>query len=358
MLSLTATELPRFMVCNGSKMLSGIEPLNTPNQVTEEGNAAHWLVEQVYKGNFIPDELIDRQAPNGIFITSEMVENVSTYLEDIKSLSNGAVEIDTSYGTDKWSIRGRADFIGYKDQKTLVVAALKYGWRIVEPSDNWTLISHAIAKSAGVDKIEFRIYQPRPYHPKGQVRTAVMTAAELYQRYAEMKEALENPKHESVSSSFCSHCKSFTQCPAAQIALMNAIDVSNVAFDNELSEFDLSKLLKTLKRAKEVIAQACTAYEDLAMSRLSEGKVLPGYQLTNAIGRTKWVGETKDVIEYVKLFSGIDISEKTLVTPAKALKMGVPEDVIKSCTERPCTGLKLIEMNENEMGEKLFGKKE
>lgn len=358
MLSLTATELSRFMVCNGSKMLSGLELLNIPSQITEEGNAAHWLVEQVYKGNFIVEELIDRQAPNGIFITQEMADYVATYLNDIKSLSNGAVEIDTSYATDKWSIRGRADFIGYKDPKTLVVADLKYGWRIVEPSDNWTLISHAIAKSAGVEKIEFRIYQPRPYHPKGQVRTATMTIEELRQKYAEMSYALDNPKPESVSGSHCSYCKSLTQCPAAQIALMNAVDVANVAFDNEVSDGDLSELLKTLKRAKEVISQACTAYEEMAVARLKDGKVLPGYQLTNAVGKTKWVGKTEDVIEYVKMFCDVDISEKTLVTPAKALKMGVPEEVVKSCTERPCTGMKIVEMNENEMGEKLFGKKE
>lgn len=359
MLSLTATELPRFMVCNGSKMLSGIEPLNTTSQITEEGIAVHWLVEQLFNDKFTADELIDRQAPNGVFITQEMVDDILPYLNDIKSLSDGAVEIDTSYGTDKWSIRGRADFIGFKADGTVVVADLKYGWRIVEPNNNWTLISHAIGSTCyPKDKIEFRIYQPRPYHPSGQIRTATMTGDELRERYEELATILDNPKPESVSSSFCSHCKSYTQCPAAQIALMNAIDVSNVAFDNELNDNDLSKLLKTLKRAKDVISQACAAYEELAVSRLSDGKILPGYQLTNALGRTKWTGKTEEIIEYVKLFCDIDVSEKTLITPAKALKMGVPEDVIKSCTERPCTGFKLVEMSENEMGEKLFGKKE
>ena len=52
MISLTATDLPRFMACNGSRLLKRIEPFNPDDTVAEEGNAAHWLIEQVFRGHF------------------------------------------------------------------------------------------------------------------------------------------------------------------------------------------------------------------------------------------------------------------------------------------------------------------
>ena len=171
MLSLTATELLRFMACNGYKSLGGIEPFNPSTEQTDEGNAAHWLCEQVYHGANAED-LIGQTAPNGLYITADMVEYCREYLEFITS-ENCEVEVDTSHSGDGWEIRGRADCIKFA-YGILTVADLKYGWRIVEPENNWTLISHAIAycrkHNIQPGTIVFRIFQPRPFHPQGTVR--------------------------------------------------------------------------------------------------------------------------------------------------------------------------------------------
>ena len=117
MLSLTATELPRFMACNGFTRLGGIEPFNPSTELTDEGNAAHWLCEQVYKGAN-PDELIGQKAFNGIFITLEMVENCREYIKLIQ-MGHSQVEKDTSHRNgDLWEIRGRADCITQVDEHT------------------------------------------------------------------------------------------------------------------------------------------------------------------------------------------------------------------------------------------------
>lgn len=351
--SLTATELARFMVCNGSSFLNGVEPFRESTEIAEEGNAAHWVVEQCFKTGQLLEEYIDRQAPNGYFITAEMVEYVSNYLDFIRSVTSGEVETNTSWAT----IRGRADFVGF-DGNTMIVADLKYGWRIVEPDNNWTLISHAIAALRdNVTEIVFQIHQPRPFHPKGNVRIARMDRATLLQKKQEIINALENPKQESISGIQCVHCKCFTQCPAAQTAIMNAIDAANYAFDSELDGEQLGWMLKTLKRAKEVINQAYDAYEDLAFQRLSKSQTVKGYQMVDKIGNRTWTGEPEDVINYLKIFCNIDVTKKAVVTPAQAIKMGVPESVIETCTHRPCIGSKLVEMDDNDVGEKLFGKK-
>ena len=73
MLSLTATELPRFMACNGYKSLGNIQPFDSSTELTDEGKAVHWLAEQV-AGGINPETLIGQSASNNLFITDEMVE--------------------------------------------------------------------------------------------------------------------------------------------------------------------------------------------------------------------------------------------------------------------------------------------
>ena len=357
MLSLTATELPRFMACNGYKSLGGIEPFNPSTEQTDEGNAAHWLCEQVYHGANAED-LIGKTAPNGLYITADMVEYCREYLNVITS-NECEVEVDTSHSSDGWEIRGRADCIKFADG-ILTVADLKYGWRIVEPENNWTLISHAIAwctkHQITPENIVFTIYQPRPFHPQGTVREWTIDYTELMSLYQELSEILSHPSSTVCSGSQCYKCQCLSQCPAAQIAAMNAIDVAEMAFDSEIENDKLVWMLANLKRAQEIIKQSYDAYEDLALHRLKAGGRLKGYSMQQALGQTTWNdGITSDV---VKMMSGVDVRVDKIMTPAQAKKAGVPEELIKSMTHRPDNGFKLVAVDENKMAEKMFGKKE
>lgn len=359
MLSLTATELPRFMACNGFTRLGGINPFNPSTEVTDEGNAAHWLCEQVYHGAN-PDDLIGQKAFNGLFITDEMVENCRMYIQLIQ-MGNCIVEKDTSYrNDDKWEIRGRADcIVTFPDEHTLMIADLKYGWRIVEPEMNWTLISHAIdfRQCCGFNptKIVFRIYQPRPFHPQGPMRDWVITNFELDELEKQLKATLDNPSATVCSGSQCYKCKSLSQCPAAQIASMNAVDVANVAFDSEMTDDKLAWMLDNLKRASEVIKQSYEAYQDLALHRLKGGKKVKGYSIQNAVGNTTWNDDITP--ELVEAMCNDKLSVKKLITPAQARKKGVPEELLAKCTHRPDNGFKLVRVDEDKLGNKLFGDK-
>ena len=358
MLSLTATELPRFMACNGFTRLGGVEPFNPSTEITDEGNAAHWLCEQVFHGAN-PDELIGKKAFNGLFITQDMVENCRAYIEFITS-NNCSVEKDTSHRNgDVWEIRGRADCIARVDDKTVVIADLKYGWRIVEPEMNWTLISHAIdyRRYCGSKPLKFifRIYQPRPFHPRGPIRDWVISNIELDDLEKQLTNTLNNPSAMVCSSSHCYKCKSLSQCPAAQIAAMNAVDVANMAFDSEMSDDKLAWMLDNLKRASEVIKQSYEAYQDLALHRLKAGQKISSYDIQTALGNTTWNDDiTPEMLEAI---SGVDCSVKKLVTPAQAKKKGVPVDLLEKCTHRPDNGFKLVKIDENKLGNKLFGEK-
>lgn len=358
MLSLTATELQRFMHCNGFLTLNAVKPFNETNELTDEGNCAHWFIEQMFKGKSEdPKTFVNTKAPNGVFITQDMVENCSTYLNDLKL--TGQVEYDTSYSDLLYKIRGRCDYIQYENN-VLTVSDLKYGWKIVEPEMNWTLFSHAVGyliknPQTVVDKFVFKIYQPRPLHPEGPVREWIINSKEFNALRTELFATLQNPSKNVVSGEHCYRCERLSQCPAAQIATMNAIDVSETAFNRSITNKNLSWMLDNLKRSEEMLKQAKQAYEDLALHRLKAGEKIKGFSIENSFGQNKWSSVVDENL--IKAFSGIDITVKKLMTPHQAKQAGVSEDVIKCFTERPNNGFKIVKIDENKRAEKLFGKK-
>lgn len=360
MISLTATDLPRFIQCNGFTQMNGVENLETDNTVREEGNAAHWLVEQVFKGEFSSDELIDRKAPNGIFITGDMADYCQEYIDHI--IGKGDIETNTSYKGQCWEIRGRADHVAVEGTQ-LFVDDFKYGWRPVEVEKNWTLLSHAIGwlstntDSVQVDEIIFRIFQPRPFHPNGTVRTWTLPKQELWDVYWKLLQVtLENPRNTLETGESCYKCKSRTNCPAAQICAMNAIDVSNQIFNSHLEGEKLTYVYEQLQKAQDVIKQNIDAYSDLITAKLKKGEKVPNYAVQTSLGSLQW----RDNItpELMQIMTGRDdLSKQTLITPTQAKSKGVPEEVIKGMSERKSRGVKLVRVNETENAQNLFGKK-
>lgn len=358
MISLTATELPRFMACNGSRLLGGVAPFSDDRTSADEGDATHWLIEQAFNGIHGTDELVDRKAPNGVFITAEMSENVQVYLTDI--IGHGLIEAKTSYRSDLWEIRGRADHISTAIPKELIVSDYKNGWRIVEPEENWTLIWHAVGFLAnnavqGIETIRLRIYQPRPFHARGKVREWVISYEELISYWGRLKDALENPHDFLNTSKHCYKCPKMSQCPAHQIALMNAIDVSQSAFNSELDNVQLNQMLDDLSRAEEVLKQGLNAYEELAKHRLRSGESLLNYTLMQGEGRQRWK-EGNDA-EMVKMLTGVDVSKKDMLTPKQAKAAGISEDVLATLTETPSKGVVLVRQDINKKAQKLLGNK-
>lgn len=357
MLSLTATDLNRFMKCNGSRLLGKITPVDRDTTLRDEGNAADWFIGEFFKGNYFADDLIDRKADNGVFITGDMVDHCEQYLTDIKG--KGDVEVVTTYSDNKsYEIRSRADHI-YSEPQTLHISDFKYGWKIVEPEENWTLISHAIgflqSYATQPQDIVFTIYQPRPYHPDGNVRTWSITYERLMEYWQELHAALTNPSDEIVTGVHCYKCPSMSQCPAAQKAAMNSIDVGEMAYDSEVDNKQLSYIMDEIKRAKTVLTQAEDAYNNLANTRVRSGEIVPGYCMETTLSNAQWKdGMTHEIVQ---MMTGVDVSTKKIISPTQARKTGISSEVMDSLCERKSTGFKLVRKDVNKRAEQLFGKK-
>lgn len=371
MLQITATELPRVIACNGSLNMETIAPFETEDTGRKEGNAVHWLVEQVHKFNQPLEGMLNKQAPNGLFITNDMIADVTEYLNDIKGV--GAVEFDTSAGdkNGKWYIGGRADHLLHTGG-TLIIRDFKYGWRIVEPKMNYTLIWHAIgflkrAEQAGIpytgatlSMFEFIVYQPRPYHPKGFKRRWLVQRGDLMTIWEKVEQILANPDNKLNTGPHCYKCPSMVNatgiCPAISKAMNNAIEASEETFTDTLKNEDLGHLLDTNTRAKEVLEQVIDAMQDLAKHRITKGQVIPNYSVQPALTNRRWNANV--TADFLKAVTGKDLQKVEMRTPAQVEKLGVSPKLVDSLTTRDTKGLNLVRASADDQARKMFNPKE
>jgi len=362
MLSVIANDLPRFMACNGSRSMAVNPVVNEDNTVRDEGNAVDWLIQQVFRGRNTLDQLVDRKAFNGVYITQEMIEHVTPYLDAIQSNNTSDIELETTMNGQTWQVRGRADNIAV-DNDLLHIRDFKYGWGLVEVFENWTLIFHAIGYLAQlhpsiamcIKRVRFTIYQPRPHHYAGRVREWEIDKQELINEYwPRLLKALENPDDKVNTSPNCYKCPSMATCPAHQKACMNALEASERAFDANIDNEGLTFFLDHTKRGLEILTQAHKAYSEMALHRLKEGQIVQGYGLENELSNRQW----KDGInvETMQMLTGKNLGKPQLITPNQAVKAGLTEDIVNSLCERVSKGSKLVKMDANAKAKKLFKK--
>lgn len=355
MLTVTATDLPRLMACNGSRLMGDhVPPIDRDDTIRNEGNAADWIVTQVYNGISTVEQLIGQKAPNGIYITAEMLDHLEEYL---KAVIGGLIEVDTICAGETWQVNGRADLIKYdRDKQHLYVGDLKYGWGIVEPKNNWTLIAHAVGHALRnglkVSNLTLTIYQPRPYHPSGTVRSYTYDGIEFGCFYPRINAILSNPSDILNTGSHCYKCPAHTVCPAARKAESNGIEASEKAFVNEIDNDNLSFQLDHLNRAMKVLKQAHDAYSELALHRTKQGQIINNYGLETDLANNTWYKHIN--ADMLKVLTGKDLTKNQLITPAQAKKAGVSEIVVATLTERRNKGVKLVRVNADTKASKMF----
>ncbi len=358
MLVTDATSLPRLMACIGSRLLPEvIVPSNGGSR--DEGDAVHWIIGQIVRNDgVVPAENV--KAANGIAITAEMIEHADTYITTIRE-SFSEFEIDTSLQTNTWRVNGRADHIAYDAvNNTLHVDDFKYGWRIVEPERNYTLLWHAIGycltRALTPAVIHLSIHQPRPYHPDGPVRTWQISYPELMAYYVEITDTLANPSDIVTTGPQCHYCPSLGKCAAARKAALNVVDLSEAAYSDDLHNDDLSRELDLLKRAAAMISDRIGAVENQIRYRLSQGQIIENYALEQGMSNTRWkAGLTAEALT---VLIGPNAATLKAVTPAEAKRRGVSEDVVKLFTERVPTSQNLVRVDADKRARRLLkGKK-
>lgn len=328
--------------------------------IRNEGNAVHWLASVVFAGKHHIDELVDRKAPNGVFITADMAEHVSDYLSCIDRSPHAIISQEWSYsfGTDAFQVNGRADMIGTVAD-ILSIDDLKYGYVPVAP-DNWTLISHAIGYYLATGFVPYRIvntiHQPRAPHSDDRIRTFDYTFPQLMEFYERIKRVLTWPSDILQTGEWCYKCPSFLSCPARKIAELNAIEAAHIAYNSDISNDEIAFRLDQIARAKSLLDQSEKSYKEVATHRVAKGEIIENYVVKNDLANRSW----KEFVtpDLITVLTGMQATEKPkCISVAEAERRGMPETMLSSLSERKNKGNKLVRISANKNAEKMFGKK-
>jgi hypothetical protein len=375
---ITADELPRVIACEGSLTMPAPDGYSPGAQTPEaiEGTACHHVLANVLIGaSDNAYQHIGRQTPNGVFITPELAEYVQRVADGITSRLYGVIRPDHHVETQTdftpffgFDIHGRADHIAYDPvSETLYIDDAKFGYRIVEPDENWTLIAHAIGfcrwHNIRPKHIVFTIHQPRPFHPLGMSRAWPISIDQLDEYSTFLTEFFDDMGTALNTGPQCRNCRARAHCPSAREAGMNAIDVSReTATIETLDDTALDDTLEQIERATDHLKTLYDALSEVARHRIeNNGVTLTKHGLEIAKGNRKWNGgATPSVVAMLALSMGKVIDPATLtepaklISPAQAEKLGAPQTVVNALTTRPTLGIRLIKRDLNKVASQLL----
>lgn len=349
------SEAGRWVPCPASRRLQAPIP-DVPSPDAEEGTAAHWVAAQVLGGHHEAEELTDRQAPNGIMVTADMLENLELYFNTVHPLPVVEQTIATGVGgvddgtPDACRVDGAFGHIW----------DLKYGWAIVEAPGNWQGAGYIVSLFAKhqwtLDAITFHIVQPRPYHHDGRVRSWKVTRAEAIHLHEQLTIAVErtqDPNAPAITGPHCRDCRALHVCEAARRAGLNGVDIAYTGQSVYIDGAPLGSELSTLRRAADVIKLRLDALESHAMTLIDSGKIVPGWSTERAWGNRRW--KRPGDVTALEAISGTTLTETKPVTPKQAEKRGVDKMLVKQFTTTPETGRKLVERDGSTKAREVFG---
>lgn len=359
------SQLSRPMKCAGSLRFEGLDQPET-GQAAKEGTAAGEYLQCLLERK---TTTMPSHAQNGIEFTDDMKFYTNEIAKEILnpigagSLVLCETKIDWQTRSGIW-IKGQYDASFVRDGK-LYIDDLKYGWNLVEVKENWQLLGYAIGevirRGTAFDRIVLRIHQPRPHHEDGPTRAWEITHDELI----EYKEKIERRMAqiaggfaELVTGSQCKYCiGTDSPCPAFNRSVFHSVEYVLSDFKQDsITEQEISKQLDLLDRVTEILKIKSDSIKQLAVSKIKNGAIIPGYMVDDSLGDRKWKKSISP--EVIEVLCGKKIVETVMLSPAKAEKLGVPKDLVKGFTERFFLGQKLVRKDLNKLGNNIFGKRE
>ncbi len=355
------SSLARPMVCAGSLAFKDLMEQEAGDPA-KEGTAAGELL--ALKLTCPPGQPISRQATNGIYFDDDMEFYTEPIARRLRAKAVGPILCEQRIDWRTRSgiiIRGSYDISFECANNWLHIPDLKYGWGIHEVFEHWQLLGYAIGevirRQKVYEKIVLSIEQPRPHHEEGSSREWVLTFAELL----EYKERIEARMDEIAAgakdlqtSPKCKYCPAAAEaCPAFNRLYYRGLEVAYGFTQDYIDDATLARQLDEVARAEEVLKIKRDSIQQLATQRINQGKVIPGWSTEKQYGHRAWrPGITSEVI---KTLTGIEVVEKSMLSPAKAEKLGIDKNFINALVDKRFIGNKLIKKDGSDIGNKIFG---
>lgn len=359
---LRASAAARWVRCTAWRLMqAGMPDIGDPT-IREEGIAFHWAALMIWLGHQVNVGMI---APNGVSITEEMIDCCDEYLGRIKTWGGrpmleyevAAPRIHPECGgtTDAWSFN--------LNTQTLHIGDAKFGYRFVDPFENWQLLVYAnglIDHIGCVDDtrlwVELSIYQPRAYRKNGPWFVWRVRASDLRAHFNVLRNAADTAMSEFAkcqTGEWCTNCNARVNCDAFDTAVENALEVVGEPINNELSPARTDVELLRIERAMDILDARQTALKARAEMYMRKGVQLPHYNLQSGTSRLRWKDGAEVALQGIASAQGAKLFNSKPITPTQAKKVLNPA-VVDALSERPPAALKVTRVDGTQAA-RVFG---
>lgn len=346
-IQLRPSKAHRWTQCAASPSFESALPEQVPNDEAREGTCAAWVAECVLKGDAGEcADLIDRNHSNGWLVTPDMAFFVQQYVDLIRS--RGGLATAELYVSLTALIAGTLDSATMVDGPILYVDDLKYGYKIHDPFGHFQLLIYAGAllkmlleagRGQHITHVQLGIFQPRAFHPDGPYRTWTITVDELWQWcnwIIARGDECQKPNPVATPGPQCGECAAATSCAALAMTNYAAFSYVQDHRQRKMTGPEAAQEWRFLDAAKKLIDARRKALEAEIIERYKT-EYFPGIKMEPSYGHRKFTADAATV----KLFAGVDPTDKVMVTPAELERRGGDPVAIAAMTETPFIGHRL-----------------
>ena len=364
--ALRASQAANWVRCTAYPLMNaGASEIAADVTVREEGTAFHWAALMVWLGYTLN---VGTRTPNGIEIDDDMLDAIDEYLPHIRSLGGeprleytvAAPRIHPQCGgtTDAWTWhRTPADSI------VLDVIDAKYGYRWVDPFENWqclVYVSGLLDLLNAVDDtrvtVRIWIFQPRAYRRGGPWFKWEVRASDLRAYFNTLRNAAEatmSERAKCVSGPWCTDCNARLACDTFDAAVENALEVVGEPINNDVTAQRADTELVRVSRALEILDARRTALSARAEMFVRQGVQLRHHELQPGRSRARWKEGMQPALESIEQKEHVVLFHRKPITPTQALKVIDPK-LVDALSERPAAGMKLVRVDEKRAA-RIFG---
>jgi hypothetical protein len=326
------------------KQSAGIPP-DPPNDVTIEGEVAHWVAKVMADGDGEP--LTDRTD-----ITEEMLDGAAVWVQALEGYPARLEERLLGVHELNW---GTPDATQWNPARKIHRAAdYKFGHEFVDEFENWQLLNYTVMsinryypqwRSDPEVKFEMTVVQPR-YYGKPAVRTwTIQTAGLLHyeQRIKAAIEEAESNKPRVISGTHCTHCPARVDCPTFGRTIMHAVDFAGRPDPVTVTPLQVGNELLLVQESIKRLEARETGLKARAETMIKAGQRVPHYSIEQGLGNLAWTGTLEEIEMLARLRGKTALKPPALITPTQARDRKILADtVVKAYAERPKTGFKLV----------------
>jgi len=372
-LSIAPSMADVWSVCHGWSIMRASQKgeLAEDRSSVDEGTTGHKLAELLLKDRSIsPGDMIGTVCEEtGLVYDDEMWDGAVQYVEYIASVvSEGA----------NWEVEAKLPVPEVHENSNVIIDAYsydslsrhlhifdyKYGYRPVEAPYNLQLVHGTSAVRSLCERediavpetVSFHIVQPRGFHHAGPLRRWDCNFNDLRPTIVKLRVSAQknfSDRAETKAGPHCSRCPALFNCSTARTACGDAMDFVGRPMPINASLMEDEMEMTLLKRYEKMIKERRTVLEEKVKNSIMRGQQSSMYELKEQLGNRSWVEKPETVIQ-MGASMGLELKKsETVVTPAEAVRRGLPEDVMEQLVKRPSLGRKLHFINQRDLQEKL-----